>query len=130
VLLLRELEAGTEHPAWLLALQDPALGAAVSAMTEDLGRRVGVEELAALSHMSRTTFIDRFKRAFGEPPQRFLAERRLRQARDLLATTSLPIKQVALRCAYRSRSQFSAAFKARFGQDPEHYRREERRDTR
>ncbi|WP_280547353.1 AraC family transcriptional regulator [Halomonas sp. 11-S5] len=130
VLLLRELEAGTTHPAWLLALQDPALGAAVSAMTEDLGRRIGIEELAALSHMSRTTFIARFKKAYGEPPQRFLAERRLRLARDLLVNSSLPVKQVALRCAYRSRSQFSAAYKSRFGQDPEHYRRAQRDDSR
>lgn len=99
-------------------------------MTEDLGRRIGIEELAALSQMSRTAFIDRFKRPYGEPPQRFLAERRLRLARELLATSSLPVKQAALRCAYRSRSQFSAAFKLRFGQDPEHYRREQRDDTR
>ncbi|MCL7941699.1 AraC family transcriptional regulator [Halomonas sp. ATCH28] len=130
VLLLRELQASSVHPAWLLALEDPALGAAVSAMTEDLGRRIGIEELAALSHMSRTTFIARFKRAYGLPPQRFLAEQRLRQGRDLLVATSLSVKQVALRCAYRSRSQFSAAFKSRFGRDPEHYRRDPRGDSR
>lgn len=129
VLLLRELEAGPTHPTWLLALQDPALVEALSAMTEDLGRRIGIEELAALRNMSRTTFIARFKRAYGVPPQRFLAEQRLRLARDLLVNSSLPVKQVALRCAYLSRSQFSAAFKSRFGQDPEHYRRASRDDS-
>lgn len=125
VLLLRELEAMTPHPVWLLALKDPALGAAISAMTDDLGRRINIERLAELSHMSRTTFIARFKRVYGAPPQRFIGELRLRQARDLLGTTSLPIKDVASRCAYRSRSQFSAAFKARFGLDPDHYRRQQ-----
>lgn len=125
ILLLREFEARTPHPAWLLALKDPALGAAISAMTDDLGRRINIEHLAELSHMSRTTFIARFKRAYGSPPQRFIGELRLRQARDLLATTSLPIKEVASRCAYRSRSQFSAAFKSRFGLDPDHYRQQQ-----
>jgi len=122
VLLFRELETDSMQLDWLLTLQDPALGAAVSAMTEDVGNRISIEELAAHCHMSRTAFIGRFKRTYGMPPQRFLAERRLRQARHLLVTTTLPIKQVALCCAYRSRSQFSAAFKSRFGQSPERYR--------
>lgn len=123
ILLLRELQANSpEHP-WLLTLEAPELHCAIEAMTQYRKQKLNIDQLAEGCHMSRTVFIERFKRAFGMPPQRFATELRLRQAARLLSTTSLPIQRIAERCGYLSRSQFSAAFKTKFGNDPDTYRR-------
>ncbi|RUR34820.1 AraC family transcriptional regulator [Vreelandella andesensis] len=123
ILLLRELQANApEHP-WLLTLEAPELHNAIEAMTQHKGQRLNIDQLAERCHMSRTVFIERFKRAFGMPPQRYSNELRLRHAARLLNTTSLPVKRIAERCGYLSRSQFSAAFKTKFGNDPDTYRK-------
>lgn len=123
ILLLRELQANTpEHP-WLLTLEAPELRNAIEAMTQNRMQRLNIDQLAERCHMSRTVFIERFKRAFGMPPQRFSTELRLRYAARLLNTTSLTIQRIAERCGYLSRSQFSTAFKAKFGDDPDTYRK-------
>ncbi|MEL7968547.1 AraC family transcriptional regulator [Vreelandella sp. F11] len=121
--LLREIQANAPQHPWLLTLEAPELHNAIEAMTQYRGQRLNIDQLAERCHMSRTVFIERFKRAFGMPPQRFSIELRLRYAARLLNTTSLPTQRIAERCGYLSRSQFSAAFKTKFGDDPETYRK-------
>lgn len=123
ILMLRRLsEQGDDRLPWLRSLDDPGLAAAVNTMLADPARRLSIEQLADTAHTSRTTFIHRFKRAFGMPPQRFLAEQRLRHAARLLRATDYPVKTIAAAAGYRSRSHFSKAFKAQQGLDPESYR--------
>ena len=121
--LLREIQADAPQHPWLLSLEAPELQNALVAMTQNKGQRLNIEQLAECCHMSRTVFIERFKRAFGMPPQRFATEMRLRYAARLLHSTPLPTQRVAERCGYHSRSQFSAAFKKKFGDDPDTYRK-------
>lgn len=76
----------------------------------------------SLAGMSRSSFAERFGRAFGRSPLDFVLMVRLRHAAHLLATTALPVKLVADAVGYASRSHFSRAFKATYGADPSAYR--------
>ena len=72
--------------------------------------------------MSRTTFFERFKEAFGCTPNDFLKDVRIRRGAHLLLSTDLPVKTIAYRVGYASRSYFSRAFKSLMDVDPATYR--------
>ena len=106
----------------LRALEDPRLNQAVEAMLAQPERTRSVEDLAALSGMSRSSFCTHFVRAFGCSPHSFLMASRLRRAAHFLSTTDLPVKTIAGKIGYRSRSNFTRAFKTHYGVDPNAYR--------
>ena len=72
--------------------------------------------------MSRTTFSEHFKEAFGCTANEFLKDIRVRRGAHLLLSTDLPVKAVAYRVGYASRSYFSRAFKSVLDMDPATYR--------
>jgi AraC family transcriptional regulator len=65
-----------------------------------------------------------FKQAFGETPHQYLTRRRLERARDLLATTDLPIWEICQRVGYQSQSSFSRLISAHYGAPPLQLRRQ------
>ncbi len=123
VLLLRQHCASGEcRVSWLSALEDPRLGAAVTAMLDDPGAPFTLDRLAEISGMSRSAFTMHFADAFGRSAMDFLKELRLRRAANTLANTDLPVKTVAASVGYASRSYFSRAFNAFHGVDPAGFR--------
>jgi AraC-like DNA-binding protein len=107
---------------WLQLFQDPRLSRAVSTIFERPGHPFTLEELAAVSGMSRSAFAEHFMAAFDQSPMEFLKRVRLYRAARLLEVTNLPIKAVAKSVGYESRSYFSRAFRALHGRDPSEYR--------
>jgi transcriptional regulator GlxA family with amidase domain len=81
-----------------------------------------LQSLADIAGMSRATFAEHFRKAFGRTPMDHLKEVRLRRAARYLAATDLPVKTVAARVGFDSRSYFSRAFKAFAGIDPAGFR--------
>ena len=122
VLLRGQCESGEVRVPWLAALEHPLLGKAVGAIVERPEANFTLQSLADLSGMSRATFAQRFREAFGRTAMDFLREVRLRRAADLLCSSDLPVKTIAARVGFASRSHFSRAFKAYAGTDPASYR--------
>lgn len=77
-----------------------------------------LSDLAKTSFMSTYHFSQRFSEFYGEPPHKFLMRVRLAQARKLLKDESLPLKEVAQRCGYRSLPSFVNRFKREWGLTP------------
>jgi len=122
VLLRRYSQGGDCRVPWLVALDHPRLGAAISAMLDRPEAGHTLQSLAETAGMSRAAFARRFKEAFGRTVMDFLKEIRLRHAARLLRATDLPVKAVASRSGFESRSYFSRAFKAFSGVDPAGFR--------
>jgi AraC-like DNA-binding protein len=122
VLLRRQCESGEVKVPWLAALEHPLLGKAVGAIVERPESDFTLQGLAEISGMSRATFAQRFREAFGRTAMDFVKEVRLRRAADLLCSSDLPVKTIAARVGFASRSHFSRAFKAHMGSDPASYR--------
>jgi AraC-like DNA-binding protein len=76
--------------------------------------------------VSYTTFRRRFKQQTGVSPAQFQSAIRLNRARDLLASTDLPISEVATQTGFDSIFYFSQVFKKKTGQPPSDYRAESR----
>jgi AraC-like DNA-binding protein len=115
-------EHGAEGGAWLTALADRHIGAALALMHDMPAHPWTVAELAAKSGMSRSRFAARFTRTVGVPPLEYLAGWRIRSAARELRTGDRTVASIAAHWGYRSESSFSHAFKRAMGASPGRYR--------
>lgn len=122
-LLRRETKTAKENYApWIAAAGHPELGRAIAAISDRPEADHTLQNLADIAGMSRATFAEQFRRAFGRTPMDYVKEIRLRRAARFLAATDLPVKTIAARVGFDSRSYFSRAFKAFAGVDPAGFR--------
>src|SRR3989454_2720351 len=89
---------------------------------ENLQRDLRLPELSALVHMSPYHFARLFKRSTGVPPHRFLVERRIDEARALLAARTAPIAEISRLVGFRTPSHFTTTFRRITGTTPSMYR--------
>jgi len=121
-LLRRESNDSDSVIEWLSAIADPRLNTVIDEIFKRPGDPYTLELLADKCLMSRTTFSERFHKAFGRPAMDFVREVRLRGAARLLKQSQDPIKTVASRMGFASRSNFTHAFKELYGVAPADYR--------
>ncbi len=107
---------------WLLALRDPALSTALSAMHSKPEKNWTVTMLANLAHMSRSGFANRFSDVLGEPPLTYLTRHRMRLASWQLCHSRQPVCRIAEQVGYTSDTAFGQAFKRQNGCSPSQYR--------
>jgi AraC family transcriptional activator of mtrCDE len=93
-------------------------GRAVVAMLEDLAQPWTLDALAARANASRASLVRMFQKLAQMPPLEFLSELRLELAQRKLATSSLPLGEIAAEIGYQSESAFSRAYRRRFGVPP------------
>jgi AraC-like DNA-binding protein len=106
---------------WLFALADKQIGAAITALHEEPGRRWTLQEVAERAGMSRSTFAQRFKDTVGESPMEYLTRWRMLVAGDKLVNSTDPVSVISLALGYESEAAFSTAFKRVMGCSPRQY---------
>jgi AraC family transcriptional regulator len=84
-----------------------------SAPLEGLARQCGL----SLSHFSRA-----FRRSTGLAPHRWLVQRRLEVAKDMMLTEPVPLAQVAVACGFADQSHFTRTFASMIGLTPARWR--------
>jgi len=100
------------------------LRAVKSYIEENLGNPITLHKLASLACVSVRHFERAFRQSLGVPPHRYVLERRISAARDLLLTyPNLPIEGIARKLGFSSSSHLSAAFSRRMGCSPATFRR-------
>jgi AraC-like DNA-binding protein len=105
----------------------PAVVRARRLLDERYGERWRVADLAAGSGISATHLAELFTRDVGVPPHRYLLERRIERAAELLAGTDLPVTAVALEVGFGSGQHLARAFRSATGCTPRDYRRTHQR---
>ncbi|WP_238391515.1 MULTISPECIES: AraC family transcriptional regulator [unclassified Mycolicibacterium] len=125
VLALRsDFRNSSAAPRWYRAAADPRLRDALQAMHDEPARDWTVDELAAVSGLSRAAYARTFSQVLGQPPLQYLTEHRMSLARDLLRTTDLGLSGIASRVGYGSPYSFVAAFRRRHGVPPISWRKQ------
>jgi AraC-like DNA-binding protein len=81
-----------------------------------------VATLAEAAHLSPAHFSREFRRAFGEPPHRYLLTRRLERAAALLRNTDRSVADICLLVGLRSVGSFTSSFGRAYGMSPTAYR--------
>lgn len=89
---------------------------------ENLDGDLGLVRLAAAAGLSPSHFARRFKGATGLAPHRYVMQRRLYEAKRLLAVSSLPIAQVAAATGFSSQAHLTDLFGRCVGVPPGSFR--------
>jgi transcriptional regulator GlxA family with amidase domain len=104
-------------------IQDELVLSAIAIMEEAVEDRLRMTELAAQLVVSADKLERAFRAAAGMAPGAYYRRLRLRRAADLLAHSSLPVRDVALACGFANRSSFARAFREFEGVPPRAARR-------
>lgn len=107
---------------WLTALRDPVVGKALVLLHSRPGDPWTVPELARRAAASRSLLAERFTRALGVSPMRYLMQWRLQLAAELLRSSRIGLAPLAERVGYESEAAFSRAFKRHLGLSPAAWR--------
>ncbi|MDF1739085.1 MAG: AraC family transcriptional regulator [Verrucomicrobiales bacterium] len=91
-------------------------------ITRHLGEPVSTGDIAAALGLSTARLREMTREIMGMSPASYLREERIQFARDLLATTNVPIELIAERTGYSDRFSFTRAFTAVTGVSPNVYR--------
>jgi AraC-like DNA-binding protein len=120
--VLRQLmEQGQAQAGMLAGLAHPRLRNAIVVMHDQPQKEWSLEDLAAVSGMSRSAFANGFRAAVGQTPGAYLQRWRIGLAQKaLLAGKSL--KFIAQDVGYGSEAALSRAFKAQAGIGPREWR--------
>lgn len=91
-------------------------------MRQNLDADLGVERLAAQASMSPRSFSRAYAARMGETPARTVEAMRAEAACGLLASTHLPLKQIAAQAGFGTEQNLRRTFLRRFGVNPGEYR--------
>ena len=122
VLLISKSQGAPSHYDFLAAMFKPDFVALRDVIQNNLFSSCSLEELAALCHMSLSTFKRRFKEAFKETPKKYIAGKKANKAAEMLKSNNHRISEIAYECGFETLSSFNRTFKASFGISPSDYR--------
>ena len=111
------------------ALAPHRVNAVTAYIEEHLAESVGVRRLAQVVNMSPFHFARMFKGALGVPPHAYITNARMERAKRLLATTQLPLREVATTVGYQTQAHFTGVFHKHVGVTPRTYRLSARGET-
>ena len=81
-----------------------------------------IEGLAQQLIMSKSHFEHTYKKIFGISPMNEVINSRIENAKFILTSTDISVKQIAEMCGYKSDIHFMRQFKSRLGVTPSVYR--------
>jgi len=91
-------------------------------MDEHIGDDISLPELAAVADLSVRHFGAAFKASTNASPHRYLIERRIHRAKELLLNSSLSIAAIAFELGFSSHSHFTFCFRRLTGTTPTRFR--------
>lgn len=97
-------------------------------LAADPGLELRLDEAAARSGVSRSTFAALVKTVTGFSWREYVLECRLKKAVDMLAETDAKLLDVAAACRFRNLGYFYRTFKAKFNTTPNRMRQQLRRN--
>ena len=100
---------------------------ATELLRENLDGAVRLAELAQACELSVSHFARSFKASFGVSCHRWLMDRRIERAKELLAATDAPLVDVASQSGFGDQAAFTRTFHRLVGLSPGRWRREHQR---
>jgi len=104
-----------------------AIRRALAYINDHPARQISLEELAAVSGLSRFHFGREFKRHIGMTPVEYVESGRIARAKELIQRAELPLAQVALAVGFADQSHFTRRFRHQVGCTPATFAREHAR---
>ena len=109
---------GSSFEYYLHSLISKEISLFKNIVESNINSNLKLEEIAFLCNMSLSTFKRHFTNEYNEPPGKWLQDKRLQKAKELLQTGNLKPSDIYLDIGYNNLSNFSIAFKNKFGISP------------
>jgi AraC-like DNA-binding protein len=87
---------------------------------------ITLSHLADACQLSTRQLTRAFRASFGMSPYRWLLDRRIETAKHFLATTAMPLAEIAIACGFANQSHFTKVFARFVGGGPGEWRRARR----
>jgi transcriptional regulator GlxA family with amidase domain len=94
----------------------------ISLMRGDLHRKLSLEKLARQVGLSTSRLRHLFKSETGMSPTQYYKALRMQEAKELIETTFLSMKEIRSRVGIKDKDQFARDFKKFYGLTPAQYR--------
>lgn len=122
-------ESAERMPGRAQVLRGPGdrIGRILQHMAEHYAEPLSLESLAEVARLHPTYFSNTFRKATGTAPMAFLQRFRIDRAKELLASTDLPVMEVAARVGFQDPYHFSRVFKKFCGVAPKEFHHSVRR---
>ena len=102
----------------MLQLRQPVKTDIHRVVEENYTSPISLDELAYLSGRSLSSFKREFQDIYGESPTRWIREKRLSKAQQMLRSSSLSVADVAYSLGFENPTHFSRIFKQQYGYAP------------
>lgn len=102
--------------------EDGEFMVSISRIYENSKERLTVDDLAKIARMSRTAYIDKFKRVTGMPPARFIRRNKVEIAKRMLLESSMTEAEIASEVGLVDTSHLIKLFLSETGITPSAYR--------
>jgi LacI family transcriptional regulator len=105
-----------------LAVSDAEVAAAMRFIRDHACQRIHIDDVAEAIGLSRSSAERRFKAVMGRTIHAEINRVRFARAKQLVAESDLPLKQVSFQAGFRHVQYMTAIFRRRLGQTPKEYR--------
>lgn len=122
ILLISKSEEAPSQLDFLAALFKPNEVEFKSTIQHNLYANLSLEELAALCHLSLSSFKRKFTEVFDESPKKYIAKKKVEKAASMLKANSKRVSEIAYQVGFDSLATFSRNFTSVYGQSPSEYR--------
>lgn len=102
----------------LIAYQDDEESIIRHTVEKNFSNNLSLEELAFLCNMSISNFKRKFEKYFNTTPGKWMREKKLKLAHDLLMKSNKTVDEVSFEAGFSSSSYFIKSFKDEYGTSP------------
>ncbi len=113
----------TRQSTSTIAVEDPAIAAAIHFIRDHACEGIRVEDVVARAQVSRATLERRFRQLLNRSPAEEICQTRMKKVELLLAETHYKLSQVAQMTGFTSAAQLVTTFKRHRGQTPGEFRK-------
>lgn len=107
---------------FLAALFQPNNVEFKTVIRQNLFASLSLEEIAALTHLSLSSFKRKFKETFNESPKKYITVKKVERAAELLRSTNSRISDIAYDVGFDSVTTFNRNFTSTYKKSPSAYR--------
>jgi AraC-like DNA-binding protein len=122
ILLVSKSQEAPSQLDFLAALFKPNHTEFKSTIQQNLYSDLSLDELAALCHLSMSSFKRKFNDVFKDSPKKYIIKKKIERAAELLKSEDLRVSDIAFDVGFDSLSTFNRNFTNLYGKSPTEYR--------